>query len=183
MEKIDKSRGFTIIELLISLVIGITLISLAFVSLRGFYNQQSVKNEEEVIVSTLRAAQEKSLSQENGSRWGVYFLNPLASGQNYYSLIEIDEDLIDDYQADSLVMPSSQVLEKRKLDNSLYFDDPGDDSGLVIIFDKITGKPSLGTDSVTIGLVSGGDARTVLISNSGRIDLLELVIPPPAQPF
>lgn len=164
-----RDRGFTLIEVLISLAIGSILIGLAFMSLRNIYKTQSISSETANIAGVLRAAQEKSFSQENGSRWGVYFRNNVGAAVDYYYLIEVDEDLIDDYELDKLVMPATQILEQTRLPSSLDFSTPSAVAGgLVVIFSKITGKSAFG--NVDVEITNGETIRTISIDSAGKVE-------------
>jgi len=115
--------GFTIIELLIALAIGTLLISFSVLALRNFDKQKTLDSEAMKVVAILRAAQEKSFSQEGGRRWGVYFVNNASPAFDYYSLFEVDEALVG---GDPSIIPATQILEQNKLPSSLDFQSPAE---------------------------------------------------------
>ncbi|PIR87704.1 MAG: hypothetical protein COU10_03170 [Candidatus Harrisonbacteria bacterium CG10_big_fil_rev_8_21_14_0_10_45_28] len=169
-KKLSNNKGFTFIELLIALTIGIILISLASLSLRNFYSEQAINNETAIIAAMLRAAQEKSISQEYGTRWGVYFKNSVAPAIDYYYFISFDDALVVAYTNDpnNFTIPPDKILEQKRLPSSIDFTTPAEGSGLAIIFGKITGKPINGTGGLV--LTADNATKTIVIDSAGKIE-------------
>ncbi len=78
--------GFTLIELLI--VIGITVLmsTIGLLTLVNVRANQQLRLTSENLVTFLRDAQQKSISQESGLQWGVRFTHQ-AGGRDSYQLI------------------------------------------------------------------------------------------------
>ncbi len=76
-------KGFTIIELV--LVIGIIAILsvVSLIGLSGRKNKTELDGATKQITALLREAQSKSVSQINGSAWGVHFENSTATAPFY----------------------------------------------------------------------------------------------------
>lgn len=145
--------GFTIIELL--LVVGIT----AIIAVVGFLNIYGFKSESELdltvreIVSVLRNAQDRSMSQEDSSQWGVYFENPL-SNSGFYVL----------YQG-----ATTTFFSKKNLRSNIQFLNPSIGSSKDVSFNKMSGLPNSST-TIQISLKNNPlKTRTIIINANGQI--------------
>lgn len=78
-----KTKGFTLIEILVVLGISIILATGGSLALWNFKKHQSLRLAAESIVAVLRDAQARSASQEDGLAWGVHFENS-PSGPDFY---------------------------------------------------------------------------------------------------
>ncbi|HPC30912.1 MAG TPA: prepilin-type N-terminal cleavage/methylation domain-containing protein [Candidatus Paceibacterota bacterium] len=150
-----RFRGFTLVELLI--VIGITA-TMATVGIGYYMNQQKTKLLEttaQEIVSYLKYAQQKSISQEQGLQWGVHFENP-SSGQDFYAL----------YTGTTYSNP----IETKYLPEGIEFSIPQTASSVDISFSKLTGKNYSGTNqSVTILSTFNNATTTITVSSLGLV--------------
>ena len=70
--KLNKKKGFTLAELLLSLALFGAIVGLSAPLTQSFLFQREVESATNMIVSASRTAQNKSISNENESRWGVY---------------------------------------------------------------------------------------------------------------
>ncbi len=152
----SKNKGFTLIELLISIGIIVVLASISFVSLLGYKQRQSLVSATQEIVAVVRNAQDRSISQEGGSRWGVHFENPLGASA-FYDLFQ------------GLSYASGTVVSRSVLPSGLQFDSPAHDSSSTIIFSPISGLPNSSTD-IKISLINNLiSSSTITVSINGEI--------------
>lgn len=150
-------KGFTLIELLI--VIGITVV-LSTIGILNLFNYQAQKDLDMTvneIISTLRVAQNNSISQEliesgSGRKWGVHF----ESG-NYVLFRGID------YNDSGKTIVSKSVLRTTVEFKTLP--SPQD-----AMFSLITGKPS-SSSTIEVSLKSNpNNFKTITINGNGRIE-------------
>ena len=156
VSKIMNQKGFTFIELLV--VIGIVaVVSVAGITRLGGFN--SAKNLEltmNEMVSTVRDAQRRSITQENGTGWGVRFTNPV-SGADQYEVFS------------GASYSSSGVVSFHSLRRSVVFSEPTSGNFIDVVFEPVTGKVSGNT---TISLMSenlSSATADIIINTAGLI--------------
>jgi len=158
------SRGFTLIEVLISIGVLLLVSGAGSLYLFGFRSEGSVENATRQLVGVLSAAQEKSASQEDGSRWGVYIDNRTDPGT--YTLYEINEDLLA-LGDETTPGTSTQLIA---VSTNVTFASPTIGTIANIIFSKNTGLPIASTTLVLRHKTTTENQETVYISGNGRID-------------
>lgn len=67
--------GFTLIEVLIVVAIGALLVGFGLFGLRGYVGKQRVQTSLDGFTAALRETQQRAISQEEGSAWGVRLTN------------------------------------------------------------------------------------------------------------
>lgn len=72
-------RGFTVIELVLSMGIVVLFSLVMFASLMGRKGKTELEGDAQKITALLREAQSRSVSQASSSAWGVYFENATTS--------------------------------------------------------------------------------------------------------
>lgn len=165
MHPLHPSRsGFTFIEVLIVLAISITILGIGAIYLGGFRTGQRIEIETKQITTLLESAQEKSRSQENDARWGVYLNN--ASDRGTYSLYQVDEATL--LLGDTGTEPGTVSIQ-RTLPVDVSFTTPATTETLNIIFSLGTGLPSIGT-SVSLSTRGTSDTRTITVGANGQIE-------------
>src|SRR3989344_5046125 len=152
--EINKSLGFTLIELIIVMAFT-TIIVVSSYGIIGF-NSKS-KSELELtareVVSVLRNAQDRSISQEDSSQWGVHFENPI-SENGYYLL----------YKGTSTIFFSKKILRP-----SVEFFDPSIGGNKDVEFSFMTGMPT-STINIVLNLKNNPLASTtIMINSNGQI--------------
>ncbi len=155
--KKHKNNGFTLIEIIIVIAILIILITVPITSYYSIFKKSDLNNGVQEFVSILNVAQNKSLSSENNSQYGVY-LDALTSPNKYvlfkgvsYALRDVSYDKI-------YFLP--QKVEYLSINLN---------GGSEVVFDKLTGATQ---ESGSISLRLKTDAsqtKTVYISNIGVI--------------
>lgn len=81
MPRYDQKRGFTLIEILVSVGIIVLLAAGALLSFSKSRNAQNLSTSGQDVLSLLRLAQSKSLAGEDNTSWGVSF--PAANPDQY----------------------------------------------------------------------------------------------------
>ena len=154
--------GFTLTELLVALAIMIVLIAIAVPTFLSFQKESDLNNGSEEIINTLRLAQNKTMSSEGPSQWGVYFATSTTPHQ--YTL----------FKGSDHASRATSSDEIHKLPNTVEvyevnFSQGADPS---VVFERITGKVFLATTTQSISLRLKTDfskARTIYIDSSGHI--------------
>jgi len=149
------NKGFSLIELLISISVILFLIGMSIVSYRSFGKETELENTAQHVLATLKLSQTKTLASEDASPYGVHFEN------NQYILFKGDT-----YQATS---PDNQTYQ---LSNHLeIYDIDLADGGNDIVFQRISGRVNQnGTTSLRI-ISQPTKTRTITIRSSGQIEL------------
>ncbi|MFH1346873.1 MAG: hypothetical protein ABIH10_01335 [Spirochaetota bacterium] len=151
-----SSGGFTIIELVVALAVVIVLASTGFLSIISYKNNQGVSSESREIVAALRAAQNNSLSQEDGNRWGVYFENTSENGAFYVIF-------------SGLAYSATTTYVKNVLPSNAEFITPALETISSVVFSPITGLPDSAL-TVKISLISDQNvSSTISVTSNGQI--------------
>jgi len=152
----NKSKAFTLVELIITLGIIVVLAGVGFLGILNYKNNQSLNSTSREIVSVLRNAQNRSLSQEAGSRWGVHFENP-SSSNDFYDLF---------YGASYTI---SGLVSRTTLASGVEFVLPPNGSSSTVIFSPVTGLPN---NSLTIKIfliAAPSVSSTIIVNQNGQI--------------
>jgi len=151
-----NKNGFTLVELLI--VIGI----IAIVSVTATFNIFSYRGQQELdltareIVVSLRNAQDRSISQESGSRFGIHFENP-SGDQGFYDLFS------------GPTYATGTIISKTSLRSIIQFSDPTSGNNKDVIFAPVTGLPNAST-TIIISLKRDASVnKTITINSNGQI--------------
>jgi len=141
-------RGFTFIELLIVSGLIIIISTLTLPATIHFYKTQQLNDAKEGLVQVLRRAQQKAMSVENDSSFGVY----VGSGATgYYSLFRgISYQKKDD----------EEIFEVQK--NIIFGGDISE-----VVFTKLKGTPTV---SGNITLTLDGKEEIININPIGRVN-------------
>lgn len=142
-----KKQGFTLVELLVSISIIMLLAAIGVPSYKIMKNSIALSGESEEIVSALRTAQNRAMTSQGGTVWGVHF------EANSYTVFG------DDWTAP--VAPTTYQLESNLEILSA--------TPLTVTFDRLTGTSSENT--IVVGFL-GGKQNTIEVKDSGRISKL-----------
>ncbi len=160
----NTERGFTLIEIMVSIGILITIMSLGLFISMDFAKSYNVRAENNNMVSILQKARGASLNNINQTRSGVHFtVSPLT-----YTLFECPTT---NPQCITYTPSASDVV----ISTSYGIRIQSPSSPFDIVFDQLTG--CLGTilsdcsaTPVTITVDDGVKSYTISINNEGRID-------------
>ena len=152
----SNSKAFTLIELVITIGILGILATVSFINIINYKQRQDLSSASQEIVTVIRNAQDRSLSQESGSRWGVYFENP-SSGTDFYELFQ------------GSTYATGTIVSKSVLSSNVQFDSPVSGSSSTIVFSPVTGLPDA-TTTIKISLTSSPTtSSTITINTNGKI--------------
>ena len=161
---LDSVReGFTIVEVIV--VIGIIAIisTISLISLSGRKGTSQLDGTVRQIGSLIREAQSKSVSQVNGTTWGVVFDNTTTS-EAFYGMFRGTS-----YTATSSVsfygLPANIVYATSTIPAG---------SRVSIYFSQVSGMPSA---AVTIGLIFQSPSlpsSTISVNSLGAVSFLKL---------
>ncbi len=164
-----KRTGFTLVEILIVISLITILSAISVPAIVSFQRNQTITQASKKLKSDLRYVQNKSLSSVNGKVWGVNFVNNLST----YQVFSCPPDPMhyDQYRFGNAFCTASVPL--------LDLGSPSVTIQLVstptdIAFDTLTGavviNGVLSSGDFSIQVVAGGDSRTVIIGQGGRIE-------------
>jgi prepilin-type N-terminal cleavage/methylation domain-containing protein len=148
-----KTRGFTLIEILITVGILGAIVTIILVSFNTFRDSQGLERETETVVEILNQARSQTLSSKNASSYGVHFASTSVTfftGTTYNA-------------ADS----TNQIysLTSNNIINSVNLT-PG---GMDVVFNRLTGETN---QNGTIGLLNQrtSASTTITIYKTGLIE-------------
>src|SRR3989344_109347 len=151
----SSSKGFSLLELIISLAIIALLGTVAGLTLVNYQRSMAADSTAREIVGQLRLAQRKAVSGEDGDlngqgdSWGIRFSN---SSDDTYQVFY------------GTVYNSASTTATVYLPSSAVFTNPTAGTSTDIIFTKLSGTTTPATISIT--LPDGSDSRTITIATS-----------------
>ncbi len=134
--KFFKERGFTLIEILISLSIVAVISVIGFMNLTGTREKTAVDLEVEKVASFLKAVRDRAITAQDDSSWGVRFVNNVS-----------DDDVC--YSFKGLSFSSSSIVEIKYFSKKTQLAIPPAGSSTDIVFIKRTGEV-LATSTIRI---------------------------------
>ncbi|MCK4473732.1 hypothetical protein KAU40_00470 [Candidatus Parcubacteria bacterium] len=150
-------KGFTLIELLIIVGTLMVLIVVADTTISLFEQESDLNNSAEQIINVLRLAQNKTLTSEQDTQWGVYFETDkyvLFKGSDYNPL-----------ETDNEIHNLSKIVEISKI--------ALEGLGSKIVFDRVIGSTNqFGEISLELK-TDTSKTKSIYIENSGQIGLTE----------
>ncbi|HOK20754.1 MAG TPA: prepilin-type N-terminal cleavage/methylation domain-containing protein [Candidatus Paceibacterota bacterium] len=154
-----NSRGFTLIELIISLVIIAIIATVSFSNLSGHQEKMAVDLEAEKIVAYLRETRNRALAGQDNSSWGVHFVN-VADGTDYYNLFK------------GSTFDSSGIVDTHYLSKKVELIVPPVNSSTDVIFAKSTGNLSNSATATIVvrSVIEPRFSSTIEINRVGQIN-------------
>ncbi|MEK7612473.1 MAG: type II secretion system protein [Patescibacteria group bacterium] len=168
-----NNRGFTLIELMITIAIGSVIFGFTTFGVIRQRVVQNLDSDAKRVESFLRDAQQRSITQENGSMWGVR-LEKLVTGDIMKLVYASSSTLTSTiYPPPGSAAPAALVREVYKLKNDIYWVGLVDRSIQDIAFSTLKGSPGGTPQSVVLGIISGAETKTITISANGTITLAQ----------
>lgn len=155
-----QKRNFTLIELLVVIGILFILTAIAVPTFRFFQKESDLNNSVELIINTLRLAQNKTIASEGASQWGVYFSTGTLPHQ--YTL----------FQGEEYISRTTSSDEVHKLPKNIeIYEISLAEGGAEIVFDRVLGTTlQFGNLSLRIK-TDPTKTSTIYIENSGQIGI------------
>lgn len=153
---LNANEGFTLIELIITIGITAILASVGFINLYGYFQRKNLDLAGQEVTAVLRNAQNNSISQEGGNRWGVHFENTTSSADSdFYELFS------------GANYSTSTVIQKVPLGSGINFSSPPAGDSVNVFFAPATGS----TTSTVISIIgsSPGTVKDIVIKNNGGV--------------
>lgn len=144
------------IELLVVIAITVALATIGAVNFAGYRNKQDLDLTDREIISVLRNAQNRSISQESGNRFGVHF-NNIDQNNGYYTL----------FNGTSSV--SGTLITKNSLRNSVKFISPSNGASADVIFSPVSGLPNASSAIIIALKANVLSSSTINININGQI--------------
>lgn len=147
-------KGLTLIELLIVIGILVLIGTVGIVSLSGYRSRQDLDLSARRIVNALRDAQQRAITQEAESQWGIRFQG-----------VDSGKDLFHLFSGPSFTAATSTY----DLPPTIEFADLGGNKTLDVVFSKLTGLP---TSTAEVKIRLAGDTsvtQTISVSSAGRV--------------
>jgi len=160
----NSSSGFTLIELMIVLGITAAFTLVGILNLTGFNDEKALESEAKSAQALLVSAQVKARSQDENSRWGVYFDNTVTPAT--YSLYKVDETKVD---TDPFPFAVGGITTMRSISGQIALSAPALATSTNIMFNKGTGAPNLATSIVFELSNNPSIQETVVVASSGLI--------------
>lgn len=148
-----KTKGFTLIEISISLFIMLLIFGLAVFSYSDFRVKSSLDSTAQEIITNLRIARSKTLASENSSSYGIHF--------DSASYVLFPGSVYDPNNNLNEVFSLPSFLEIVNVDLTGFPD---------VIFERVTGRTN-NFGSVKARQAGGGKEKIIKIDSSGNIYL------------
>lgn len=147
--------AFTLIELLVVVALTAILATVSFLNLKGFNVLNNLQRGGETVAAALRDARQRSITQENGMRWGVHFSNS-SQGQSYTLFSGPN-------------FSSSTTKYPYALRRGVFFSNPSSSSSLDIVFNPLTGTLSTTSIVSLVDELKDGNVYTIIANTLGNV--------------
>jgi len=120
-------NGFTLIEILITVAILVTVSTVGFFTFTSYKGSQNVRLTMSELVAVIRDVQKRSITEQDGKRWGLRFINSTGTIHSYEVFSGVS-------------YASGTVNSLYPLKRGVAFGNPGDGLNMDVIFSAISGK-------------------------------------------
>lgn len=154
-------KGFTLIEIMIVIGIMAILSSLVLMFSYGIKIRKDLDSTINSLAAVIRDAQQKSITQEDMKRWGVYLEADTVANKHFFSLIKDNK---------TNIVTRYQVPIALEFDISLLDSFVGGQYGKEILFTQLEGLPGL--VNIVIKIRIAGDsssAKQITIFSNGTV--------------
>ena len=141
-------------EILIVVGILAILAAMGFGIFRNFVKNVEFESVNKIIIADLKEARAKSISGEEGLKWGIHFVN---SSSDYYELFSTPTNYAG---------VSTTVKITTYLPTAIVFTAPSEASSTDVIFNRVSGAA---TSTNIIVSSSDGDNKTITITSNGNV--------------
>jgi len=152
--ELKNSNAFSLIELIITLAIIVVIASVGFLSLANYSSRRNIALSTEEVIAVIRDTQNRSITQQDGKKWGIRFTNSTSNSHNYEVFSGAN-------------YASGTVSKFYSFRRRVTFTDPNDDVNQDILFSQITGVPD--TSGIVITLTDGTYYGEILMRSNGAI--------------
>lgn len=150
-------KGFTLLEIILSLGILAILATAGFGIYFGFQGSVRVGEESEKIADILRQARSNAISGENSAKWGVRFIYP-----------EVGESYYDFFWGENYGVATT--TERNYLPTGVIFTNPAASSTLDAIFNRRSGALTVtSTITITVKNEAGDIVKDIIVEPNGLI--------------
>ncbi|MEN9341900.1 MAG: hypothetical protein RIQ54_156 [Candidatus Parcubacteria bacterium] len=150
-------NGFTVVELMVIIGLIVIIAAFSFSQLAGRRASLDASTTAQKIVTALKDAQTKAITNERESDWGVRFVNN-GSGNSFFAVYA------QSYETSTVVMryglPVTVSYETSTVASNSFRD---------IVFYRLSGNPSASTTITINSIISGIESSTVRVASSGLI--------------
>lgn len=149
-----KSKGFTLVEIVVSIAITILISLIVISTFASFNNQQVLKKETDAALSVLEKARSLTLSSKDSTQYGVRFQSNSFIFFNGASF--------------SSSSPSNEITV---LDNKVRIADINlSSNGVDVVFDRLKGSTSQNGTITFLETADSSKTKTITIYQTGLIE-------------
>jgi len=149
----SNQRGFTLVEVIVSISIFIILATLVFLSASSFRATSDLSTTVSNVIADLRFLQSQTIASKNESQYGI----------------KIEQDKFTLFKGSSYSTRDTSYDEVRDLPSRIDISSWSVGGGDEVVFERVSGSTN-NAGSITLGLKSDPSiARVVVISASGEI--------------
>ncbi|MEK7554637.1 MAG: type II secretion system protein [Patescibacteria group bacterium] len=169
-------KGFTLIEMLITITVFSIITAVVGLSLFGFKRKQDLESEKVRITAALNEARQRATTNEGGKRFGVRITKN--ANNEFYDVVELLPGRSGGCYSDPDNAPPVTMVQRYQLRGSVDFIQPAGSGIWDIVFSPLSGIPDplagpvCHDNEVTIS-ISGSldplDQRRIIVNDSGTI--------------
>lgn len=164
-----KKNGFTLVEVIVTLVILSALAAIIISDFTLLNKKKDVDNTAQEFTNVLKLAQNKTLSSENNSQYGVY--SDTSVSPNKYILFKGASYALRDTSADQIYL----------LPQTVEFFAINLGGGSEIVFNKLTGASAQSGNVSVRSKLDTSQSKTIYVTNSGTINFTSVSAPSDAS--
>ena len=152
----EKSAGFTLIEIILVVALIMVISTVSFVSLSGFRTRKDVELAVNEVSVALRETRQRSVTQEDGKRWGVRFTN--STSTDTYKIFT------------GASYSTSTVVATHGFNRRVELSEPSEGYTYDFLFAPVSGKVSE-RKAITLVPTTGGiqQVGTVIVNELGSV--------------
>lgn len=154
----DNQKGITMLEVLMSIVILVILVSISFTGYRSWQRKVQVINNKDELSSALYRAQQLATAAADNTSWGIHLED------TYYVMFPGDFYNTEHPDNRTWFLNGSEILN-----TSTTFSNGAGGYGADVVFNKFTGQTA---NTGTVTIISSSDStliKTVTVQSSGQI--------------